>query len=133
MSLINKFKHRNVFRVAIAYIAIGWVVMQFASIVVPTLNLPDWTMAALLIIGVLGFPVALWLAWSYVLTPEGVRPSDDVAHEDSASGVTRRKLNRIIITLLGIALILVLAERLILIQAASLDQPTGSAAQKTEP
>ena len=119
MSLLKELKRRHVYRMAIAYIAIGWVVLQFASIVAPTLNLPDWILTALFLIGLCGFPLALWLSWTYQLTEDGIQRAAEVTENETRTGITRGKLNRAIVTLLTIALILVLAERLILMRQAS--------------
>ena len=118
MSLLKELKRRHVLRMAVAYIAIGWVVMQFASIVTPTLGLPDWVLTALFLIGLFGFPLTLWLTWTYLLTEDGIQRAADVTEDETSTGMTRGKLNRVIITLLTIALILILAERLILMRQA---------------
>ena len=118
MSLLKELKRRHVLRMAVAYIAIGWVVMQFASIVTPTLDLPDWVLTALFLIGLFGFPLTVWLTWTYQLTEDGIQRAADVTEDETSTGITRGKLNRVIITLLTIALILILAERLILMRQA---------------
>ena len=127
MSLIHELKRRHLFRAGLAYIALGWVVLQFASIFTPILQLPPWTVRTLLWIGIVGFPVAMWCAWHYQMTPEGLKRRIDVRPEESNTGMTRRKLNRAILSFLIAALVLVLAERLYLLSQAE-QQPAATSA-----
>lgn len=83
---------------------LAWVVLQVADIVVPALELPEWTIKFLILVGLLGFPFALFLAWVYELTPEGIKKDSDVSPEESASLKTGHYLNYAIIALLVIAL-----------------------------
>jgi hypothetical protein len=70
-----EMKRRKVFRVAAAYLAAGFVVVEAASLVVEPLNLPSWSYTLILILTALGFPLAVILAWAYEITPDGsVRP-----------------------------------------------------------
>ncbi len=71
-TLFEELKRRNVFRVAIAYIIVGWVVMQVAEFLSPLLRLPDWTVSMALYIGILGFPFAMLFTWAFELTPQGL-------------------------------------------------------------
>lgn len=111
MSLIQQLKRRNVFRVAIAYCVVGWLVLQMASIVAPMLGLPDWIMPVLLLIGVFGFPFILLFAWTFEITPYGLRRTEQVQPGESVAEETRATLNRVITSLLVLALLLVLAEQ----------------------
>ena len=58
-SLFGELQRRNVFRVAIVYVVVGWVVLQAAEIIAPIMNLPDWTVPMVLFIGIVGFPFAM--------------------------------------------------------------------------
>ncbi|MCH8943695.1 MAG: hypothetical protein IH910_02780 [Proteobacteria bacterium] len=71
--LFQELKRRNVFRVAIAYLAVAWVIMQLADIVFDNVAAPDWLMPVILFFIVVGFPVALLFAWAYEMTPEGIK------------------------------------------------------------
>jgi len=73
MSLIDELKRRNVFKVGVVYLVVGWLVIQVAATVAPQLDLPNWTPRLITFVVLLGFPVALVLAWIFDLTPEGVR------------------------------------------------------------
>ena len=112
-SLIAELRRRNVFRVAFAYIVVGWVVMQVAEFLAPLLQLPSWTVSFALYLGVIGFPFALVFAWAFELTPEGLRRTQDVDPEASITHETAGKLNRLTIMLMGIAIVLLLAERVV--------------------
>ena len=103
MSLFGELKRRNVFKVAAAYVIVAWLVMQVAEVMGPALRLPEWAISFVAFILVLGFPVAMVLAWAFELTPEGLRRERDVDRPESITHVTGRKLNRIIVGLLVIA------------------------------
>jgi TolB-like protein len=74
----GELKRRNVYKVAVAYAIVGWLVMQVASTVVPALHLPDTITSAVVVLTLLGFPIALILAWAFELTPEGIKRTEDV-------------------------------------------------------
>ncbi len=74
----GELKRRNVYKVAVAYAVVGWLVMQVASTVVPALHLPDTITTAVVVLTLLGFPIALVLAWAFELTPEGIKRTGDV-------------------------------------------------------
>ncbi len=112
-TLIAEFRRRNVFRVAFAYIVVGWVVLQVAEFLSPLLQLPPWTVSFALYLGIVGFPFALVFAWAFELTPEGLRRTQDVDPDASITHETASKLNRLTIMLMGIAIVLLLAERLV--------------------
>jgi TolB-like protein/tetratricopeptide (TPR) repeat protein len=73
MGLLVELKRRKVFRVAAVYAATGFVVLQAADIMLPRLGVPEWAVSLVVALVVLGFPVALVLAWALELTPDGVR------------------------------------------------------------
>jgi adenylate cyclase len=73
MSLFQEFKRRKVFRVAVVYAATAFVVLQAADIILPHLGVPGWAMGFLVVVVLLGFPIALVLAWALEVTPDGVK------------------------------------------------------------
>ena len=73
MSLIEELKRRKVFRVGLTYLVVGWLLIQVASTVAPQLNLPDWAPRLITFVILLGFPIALLLAWVLDVGPDGVR------------------------------------------------------------
>src|SRR5213593_2889379 len=75
-----ELKRRNVYKVAVAYAIVGWLVMQIAATVVPALHLSDAITSAVVLLVILGFPIALIIAWAFELTPEGLKRTE-VAEE----------------------------------------------------
>jgi len=73
MSLFAELQHRKVFKVGAAYLVIGWLLIQVAATVGPQLNLPEWAPRLITFLILLGFPIALVMAWVFDVTPEGVR------------------------------------------------------------
>jgi TolB-like protein len=104
MSLFAELKRRNVFRVAVAYIVVAWLLLQVGDTLAPALHLPDWVNSALAFFLILGFPLAIFFAWAFELTPEGLKLEKEVERDTSIAPVTGRKLDRAIIALLVVAL-----------------------------
>jgi TolB-like protein/Tfp pilus assembly protein PilF len=98
-SIFNEFKRRHVFRVGLAYLVIAWLVLQVANILTPLLGVPLWVNKAILLLLVLGFPVAIFLAWAFELTPDGVKRTDtlDEAEPQRRTVSSGRKLDFVII------------------------------------
>jgi adenylate cyclase len=104
LSFFEELKRRNVFRVAIAYAVISWLLLQVGDTLAPALHLPDWINTALAFFLVLGFPLAIFFAWAFELTPEGVKREREVDRSQSIIHDTGRKLDFTIIILLALAL-----------------------------
>src|SRR5438874_1691797 len=81
-NFFSELKRRNVYKVAVAYAVIGWLVMQVASTIVPALHLPETITTAVVVLTLLGFPIALVLAWAFELTPEGIKRAEDTTPGD---------------------------------------------------
>ena len=92
---IDKFfaelKRRNVYKVAVAYAVVGWLVMQVCATVVPALHLPDGITTAVVVLALLGFPIALVIAWAFEMTPEGMKRTEDVSPTENIPQWSRRK------------------------------------------
>src|SRR5438132_8793434 len=73
---LTEVKRRNVYKVAVVYAIVGWLVMQIAATVVPALHLSDAITSAVVVLTLLGFPIALVLAWAFDLTPEGLKRTE---------------------------------------------------------
>jgi len=102
--LFEELKRRNVVRVGIAYMVLGWVALQLGDILFDMFEAPAWvgkTFAGLLL---LGLPFALLFAWAFELTPEGVKKTAEVDRSDSITHSTGRKLDFVVIAALVIAL-----------------------------
>jgi len=104
MSFFNELKRRNVFKVAAAYIIVAWLIMQAGEVLSPALHLPDWINSALAFFLILGFPLAMFFAWAFELTPEGIKKEKDVDRSQSITSVTGQKLNYTIIALMAVTL-----------------------------
>ncbi|HRO88185.1 MAG TPA: hypothetical protein PLH21_09190, partial [Chiayiivirga sp.] len=104
MSLFAELQRRNVFRVGAAYLVVAWLLVEISDTTFPRLGLPEWTVTFVIALLLLGLPVALFLAWAYELTPEGVKPTRDVQLHESITRVTGRKLDLSIIAVLLVAL-----------------------------
>jgi len=102
--LIKELRRRNVFKVAVAYLALAWVVIQVTALAVPALNLPRTLNGVVFYIGLIGFPFAIFFAWAFELTPEGVRRTGESDAEAVATGPRGKGLNYLIIGLLGMGL-----------------------------
>ena len=73
-----ELKRRNVYKVAVAYAVVGWLVMQVAATVVPALHLPGAITTGVVVLVLLGFPIALVLAWAFEMTPQGMKRTEEV-------------------------------------------------------
>jgi TolB-like protein len=111
MHLIDELKRRNVFRVGAAYVLLGWVVVQVTDTISPALNLPDWTLPFVTWLGIIGFPFALFFAWAYELTPDGIRREADISQDESVTKSTGQKLDIVLIVLLVITIGLIAWDR----------------------
>jgi len=106
MNLFDELKHRNVFKVAVAYAVTGWLLAQIADLVVDAFNLPDRFLQMIIILLVLGFPLALFFAWVFELTPEGVKKARDLPADMPKDPRSGRILNRVTIVTLLVAVAL---------------------------
>ena len=101
MSLFSELKRRNVFKVATAYAVVGWLTIQVTESIAPRMALPEWVPSLVILLLLVGFPIALLLAWAYELTPDGVVKAAEVNPELSTAKDTSRKIDYIIIGALG--------------------------------
>jgi adenylate cyclase len=111
MSLYHEFKRRNVFRVAIAYLALAWLVTEVAGTVFPAFGIPDWGVRFFVIAFALGFVPALIISWVYEITPEGVKREKEVVRDTSITHLTAKRLDVFTIGLIVVALAFILADR----------------------
>ena len=104
MSFFEELKRRNVFRVAIGYIITAWLLLQFIDLVLENVNAPDWVMQVFMLALAIGFPLAVFFAWAFEMTPEGVKREADVDRSQSITPQTGRKMDRNIIIAMALAL-----------------------------
>jgi len=102
-NLVTELKRRNVFKVAIVYAVVGWLMVQMADVMTESFGTPDWVMKTFIGFLFLGFPVAVVFAWAFEITPEGIKKEKDVDRSKSITGETGQKLNYTIISLLVLA------------------------------
>jgi TolB-like protein len=112
--LFQELKRRNVIRVAIAYLAVGWLILQVAQLVLESTSAPDWVMQVFLLAVAVGFPIAVLFAWAFEMTAEGIKREVDVDREASITRQTGRKLNRTIIIVLAAAVAFLLVDKFVL-------------------
>ncbi|MGI8481843.1 MAG: tetratricopeptide repeat protein, partial [Chthoniobacterales bacterium] len=91
-NFLAELKRRNVYKVAVAYAVVAWLLMQIATQIFPFFEIPNWAVRLVVLLLILGFPVALILAWAFELTPEGIKRAEDVAPNQSITPRTGRKL-----------------------------------------
>jgi len=115
MSLIAELKRRNVFRVGVAYAIVAWLLVEVASVVLPTFEAPDWVMKVVTFLVILGFPLALILAWAFELTPDGIKRETAADPGESVTHVTGRKLDFAIIGLLVIAVVFLVIDNYVMV------------------
>ena len=113
-NLFEELKRRNVFRVTIAYIAVAWLILQVADVVLGNISAPAWLFQALMFFLAIGFPVAILFAWAYELTPEGIKREREVDRSQSITQETGQKLNRMIIAVLFLAVGFLLVDKFML-------------------
>src|ERR1700694_4165612 len=78
MNFFSELKRRNVYKVAVAYAVVGWLLVQVATQVFPFFEIPNWAVRLVVLAIVIGFPIALVVAWAFELTPEGLKRTEDV-------------------------------------------------------
>src|SRR5262245_28130361 len=88
-NIFTELKRRNVYKVAVAYAVVGWLLIQVATQVFPFLEIPNWAIRLVIFVTALGFPIALIIAWAFELTPEGIKRTEaaDAARQRSRGGV----------------------------------------------
>jgi len=111
MKLYEELKRRNVVRVGIAYVVIGWFLAQVAEFAFENFGAPDWVLKSVVVVLMLGLPLALFFAWVYEITPEGVKKESEIDRSTSVAGEKGQKLNVIIALSLVLAVALLLTDR----------------------
>ena len=111
-SFFAELKRRNVYKVAVAYAVVGWLVMQVAATVVPALHLPDGITSAVVVLTLLGFPIALVIAWAFEMTPEGMKRTENVSPNDVIPQWSGRKFAAMIVSIALLAAALLVFQML---------------------
>jgi len=104
MTFFKELKRRNVFRVGAGYVVTAWLLLQVVDLVLENITAPDWVMQVFMLGLAIGFPLAIFFAWAFEMTPEGLKKEKDVDRSQSIAPQTGRKLDRSIIIVLVLAL-----------------------------
>ena len=102
INFFSELKRRNVYKVAVAYAVVGWLLVQIATQVFPFLEIPNWVVRLVIALVAIGFPIALVIAWAFETTPEGIKPTEDV--DPSAASRAPRKHAWIYVVVVGATL-----------------------------
>lgn len=113
-SFFAELKRRNVYRAAAFYAAASWLLVQVATQVFPFFDIPNWSVRLVVIVVVAGFPFAMLFSWFYELTPQGIRRESEVEASQSITRYTGRKLDRLIIAVLTVAVVFLLVNTFVL-------------------
>jgi len=110
MNFFSELKRRNVYKVAVAYAVVGWLLVQVATQVFPFFEIPNWAVRLVVLAIIIGFPIALIIAWAFELTPEGIKQTENVEPANTrsgqvlAAGLASKNRTWIYITVIGAAL-----------------------------
>lgn len=130
LRLFDQLKQRNVFRVAVLYLVVCWLILDPVHVLFHMLDVPVWANRLVVILMAVGFPAVLIFAWAYEITPEGLRPTVEIPHGESIRALTGRRLNRAIIAVLAVALAYFALDKFWISKHVTF-QPVESAPQRT--
>src|SRR5438128_10992052 len=107
--LFGELKRRNVYKVAVAYAVVAWLLVQVATQVFPFLEIPNWIVRLVIALVMIGFPIALVIAWAFEATPEGIKRTEDVdamlaTNVGVAASSARKKHAWIYVVVIGAAI-----------------------------
>ena len=111
MKILGEMKRRNVFRVGIAYIVAGWMVVQLSYIVAANLAAPAWVMGLVITFVVAGFPIMMYSTWFFGITTEGIRKESDIRQSPTLTRRRGRRLDAITLALLAMVVGMVMLDR----------------------
>ncbi len=113
MPFFAELKRRNVVRVGIAYVVVGWLLAQVGEFAAEHFGAPDWVLKIFVLFLILGLPLVLVFAWAFEVTPEGLKLERHVDREKSITMQTGRKLEFIVIVVMAIALMYMVADKFV--------------------
>src|SRR5206468_6865065 len=103
MNFFSELKRRNVYKVAVAYVVVSWLLIQASSIFFPAFDAPPWVMKIIIIVVIFGFPVALIFSCAFEITPEGIKLESEIEPTKSIARRTGRKIVALTIALAVVA------------------------------
>ena len=102
-SFFSELRRRNVFRVALTYAVVAWLLIEVASVLLPLIDAPESIITAFVVLLALGFAVALFISWAFEMTPEGLKRTQDLSPDDVIPYWSRRKFATFIFGVAGVA------------------------------
>jgi len=105
MSFFEELKRRNVFRMGLAYAVLAWLLLQVSDVVLNNVSAPGWVFTAIVLVLGLGFVLVLIFSWVFEMTPEGLKKEKDIDRSRSITPQTGRKLDRVTMVLMALALV----------------------------
>src|SRR5690349_5358243 len=120
-----ELKRRNVYKVAVGYAVVSWLVIQAASILLPTFDAPSWVMKAFVVLLTLGFFVAVFVSWAFEATPDGLKRTEDISLE-AAANLPKWSARKFAAFILVIALLAAGLLALNLLRSKSTAKPTSA-------
>jgi TolB-like protein len=131
LRVFEQLKRRNVFRVAVLYLVVCWLILDPVHVVFRMLDMPIWADRLVIMLMAVGFPAVVIFAWVYEITPEGLKPTVEVPHGQSIRKLTGRRLDRAIIAVLGVALAYFVVDKFWISKHGAPSQPVMSAEETT--
>jgi TolB-like protein/Tfp pilus assembly protein PilF len=116
---LSELKRRNIFKVATTYAIAGWLIIQIVTAIDEPLSLPEWFATTIIVLVFIGFPIALIIAWALELTPEGIKKSEGIEASPSIHKSTGKKLNRLMMTVLSLAVVFLVINRVFYAKATN--------------
>lgn len=137
MSFFTELKRRNVYKVGVAYAIVAWLLIQIAGSVLPTFDAPRWVLQTITFVIILGFPLAIFFAWAFELTPEGIKATTPEGPAQYHTRTTGHRLNYFILGVLILAVGFMLVDNYVLVDrtqssVASPATPFAKTPSKTE-
>jgi len=112
MNFFDELKRRNVFKVGIAYLVGTWLLLQIADMLLDNIGAPAWVLQTMFVVLGVGFFVAIFFAWAFEMTPDGVKREKDVDRSQSITPQTGKKLNNVITAMMALAIAYLLYDKL---------------------
>jgi TolB-like protein/Tfp pilus assembly protein PilF len=129
INFFAELKRRNVYKVAVAYAVVAWLLIQVATQVFPFFEIPNWAVQLVVLVLVIGFPIATVLSWAFEMTPEGIKREAEVDRAKSIPRKARRKLTALVVLLAALAAGLMVFRFLRSQSALEKEKPTSLAAE----
>jgi len=113
MNVFNELKRRNVFRVAVAYVVISWLLIQVVGLAAESFEAPAWVMKMVITLMAIGFIPALFFSWAFELTSEGIKKETEIDRDESITNLTAKRLDIITIIVVVAVIGLLVIDRLV--------------------